>query len=57
MYTGKQANCSSGTLTYDVESDIFKPYGFDKCTKWTTGTSATADTKFLAYSHIFLIVQ
>lgn len=39
-------------MTYDVESDIFKPYGFDSCSKWTVNTGATAGTKFLAYSHI-----
>lgn len=39
-------------MTYDVESDIFKPYGFDSCSKWTVNTGATAGTKFLAYSYI-----
>lgn len=50
LYTGKQYNCSSGSLTYDYATDIFKPYGFNKCLKWTATNTST--TQFLAYSYL-----
>ena len=33
LYTGEQFNCSNGILTYNYVTDIFKPYGFNTCTR------------------------
>lgn len=52
MYPGKQSN-TAGTigLTYNYETDIFKDYGFNTCTKFTA-LNTTATDRFLAYSYI-----
>lgn len=50
MYSGTQYNGSQMSITYNYPTDVFKDYGFDRCTKFTA--TSTSTEKFLAYSYI-----
>ena len=56
MYPGVQSTTKDDTvgITYNYETDIFKEYGFNTCTKFTAKKTTTTD-KFLAYSYIMPI--
>lgn len=51
IYSGKQYNCSAGTLTYGYKTDIFKDYGFDTALRWDAPTDKT-NVNFMAYSYL-----
>ena len=55
MYTGKQTNVSNGILTYDYQTDIFKDYGFNTCTKLSPVSSPSywnGTKQFMVYSYL-----
>lgn len=56
MYPGIQSTTATAAIgiTYNYETDIFKDYGFNTCTKFTA-KNTTATDKFLAYSYIMPI--
>ena len=56
LYSGKQYNLSNMVITYDHTTDVFKPYGFDTCTKIEPIANPSyynSETKtFMAYSYL-----
>ena len=55
MYPGVQSNTAGSIgIIYNYETDIFKDYGFNTCTKFTA-KNTTATNEFLAYSYIMPI--
>lgn len=51
IYPGTQYNRSYMKITYNVETDIFKEYGYTTATKLEPENVPT-DTKFMAYSYL-----
>ena len=49
LYTGEQYNKSTGYLTYNYQTDIFKDYGFNTALKWTPPSRTD---QFMAYSYL-----
>lgn len=49
LYSGKQHNLSEMTIEYNVETDVFKKYGFDYATKFIPNNKTTAK---LCYSYL-----
>lgn len=49
LYPGTQENCSKGYWDYNIQSDVFKDYGFDTCNRWNSPGAATVG---LGYSYL-----